>query len=359
MRARATLSRSDVGIHIKRVVNASTPSSLVPAYGSQLKPISLLKATPCRYISIYAPESELTKLRAKTSKTNTRIVADHYDLKSFLEYQSAKGVNTDSTVALGTRYEYLIQRHLQDKLGFSLTRIGGKGDGGIDLIGTWTIPNLSPASSSVSASFTSPPAANTTFRVLIQAKRLSAHRKPMPALMRELEGTLESSSSIQSITQAFQHHLFRKREEYVRQSAAGMNSVLLPEQSPEPEPSNVSSTALPTLAILVTTNPLTDGIRKLMSGSRSNLMYVCMEENVATEQSDTTIPSTSIQQIAWNASAAQAGLEGLDVGMRYADDSADRNSRLNASSTTAAREAILIHDGRPIQFASALHPASA
>ncbi|KAJ9653490.1 hypothetical protein H2198_007332 [Neophaeococcomyces mojaviensis] len=281
--------------------------------------------------------TDITKSKFKAPRSNAQVIADHYDLASFLKYQSDKGVALTSSVYLGTRYEYLIQRHLQDHLGFSLTRIGGKGDGGVDLIGTWTLPNRSQGSASSSGV-----ASGTTFRVLIQAKRLSAHRKPMPALMRELEGTLNSSTSARPISEAFQYHLLRKREmrlkfsPAVAKSARGSSSIA------------DYSVELPTLAILVTTNPLTAGVQTFMASSQRNLMYICLEEILNADTSESKIPSTKINQITWNAAAAQAGLEGYNVGMRYAMP--DSPLSTSAGNNLSTSEAILMYNGRPIDF---------
>lgn len=328
-----------------------------------------LPTSRSRSIHVYVPDPEAIKSKTKTIKSNARIVADHYDLNSFLRYQATNAITPTTSVYLGTRYEYLIQRHLQDRLGFSLTRIGGKGDGGVDLIGTWTLPSISstPSTSTVLPS--------TTFRILIQAKRLAPHRKPMPALMRELEGTLNSSTSARPISEAFQYHLLRKQEERLRSTMiAPVNQALSADTTPTPTTKTNSTTTnnpteQPTLAILITTNPLTPGIQSFMASSRRNLMYICLEEtsppnspnslSSANSSSNTqTIPSTRIQQITWNAAAAQAGLEGYNVGMRYT--SATHNHPSSSSSTTATitgsntshptNEAILMYNGQPINF---------
>ncbi len=100
----------------------------------------------------------------------------HHDLQSFLSYSAKLGLNPDSTVYVGTRYEYTVQSSLS-RLGFALSRTGGKDDYGIDLLGPWTIPvpsNSSHASRSID------------LKVLIQCKALS--RRGSPHQIRELEG---------------------------------------------------------------------------------------------------------------------------------------------------------------------------
>ena len=45
-----------------------------------------------------------------------------------------------SAVAIGTAFEKLTALTLKP-IGMNLVRVGGSGDKGIDLIGTWTLPN--------------------------------------------------------------------------------------------------------------------------------------------------------------------------------------------------------------------------
>jgi len=86
-----------------------------------------------------------------------------------LAYASTTCLSSNSTVYTGTRYEYLCAATLT-RLSFSLTRIGGSSDAGIDLIGTWKLPTLPHP-----------------LRVLVQCKAFKA--KVSPKTVRELEGT--------------------------------------------------------------------------------------------------------------------------------------------------------------------------
>ncbi len=92
----------------------------------------------------------------------------HHDLPSFLQYAERSGLDPQSPTYVGTRYEYSVASSLRD-LGFSLQRVGGSSDYGIDLLGTWSVPS-SPE----------------PIRVLVQCKALS--QKIGPHLIRELEG---------------------------------------------------------------------------------------------------------------------------------------------------------------------------
>ena len=92
----------------------------------------------------------------------------HSSLSTFLQYAHSTGLSPDSTVYVGTYYEYLCALSLR-RLGFSLTRTGGRSDAGIDLLGSWSLPGL-----------TSP------LKCIVQCKNLKA--KAAPNLIRELEG---------------------------------------------------------------------------------------------------------------------------------------------------------------------------
>lgn len=95
--------------------------------------------------------------------------SNHHDLASFLNYADRSGLDPKSTTYVGTHYEYTVALALA-KYGFSLKRIGGHSDFGIDLVGTWSIPSSA-----------------RPLRVLLQCKAVS--RKVSPHMMRELEGT--------------------------------------------------------------------------------------------------------------------------------------------------------------------------
>jgi len=99
--------------------------------------------------------------------------SNHNDLASFLEYATRSGLNPKSTVYVGTHYEYTVGASLA-RHGFSVRRIGGASDYGIDLLGTWNFPTPS-------SSF---PSGTTTLKVLVQCKA-----GPIgPHTIRELEG---------------------------------------------------------------------------------------------------------------------------------------------------------------------------
>ncbi|KAI9880121.1 MAG: hypothetical protein M1830_005366 [Pleopsidium flavum] len=93
---------------------------------------------------------------------------NHNDLPTFLSYASRTDLDPTSTVYIGTHYEYTVLTSLR-RLHLSLTRIGGRSDAGIDLLGQWHLPSDPQP-----------------LRVLVQCKALKA--KAGPNLVRELEG---------------------------------------------------------------------------------------------------------------------------------------------------------------------------
>ncbi|EFY92708.1 conserved fungal protein [Metarhizium acridum CQMa 102] len=94
----------------------------------------------------------------------------HSDLDSFMAYARRTGLDANSSVYVGTHYEYKVSSALA-KYGFFLKRIGGSSDFGTDLVGTWTLPCSSPT---------------TPFRVLVQCK--AGTQRVGPQHIRELEG---------------------------------------------------------------------------------------------------------------------------------------------------------------------------
>ena len=100
---------------------------------------------------------------------NLRPDASHTDLDTFLEYADRTELDVQSKVYIGTHYEYTVQNLLASAYFFTLTRIAGANDRGVDLLGYWRLPSLPHP-----------------IRVLIQCKVTS---KLQPRVVRELEGT--------------------------------------------------------------------------------------------------------------------------------------------------------------------------
>ena len=94
--------------------------------------------------------------------------SQHTSLDSFLAYARDANLSTTSTTYVGTYYEYLCALSLR-RLSFTLSRIGGRSDAGIDLLGSWQLPE-----------------ASNPLRCIVQCKNLKS--KAGPNLVRELEG---------------------------------------------------------------------------------------------------------------------------------------------------------------------------
>ncbi|KAI1321987.1 hypothetical protein F5Y16DRAFT_413548 [Xylariaceae sp. FL0255] len=99
----------------------------------------------------------------------------HHDLASYAAYAERIGLDVESTVFVGTHYEYTVVTALRS-LGFDLRRVGGTSDNGIDLLGTWNVPSAPK---------------DLPLRVLLQCKAYSSAKTPAkvgPQFIRELEG---------------------------------------------------------------------------------------------------------------------------------------------------------------------------
>jgi hypothetical protein len=96
--------------------------------------------------------------------------ANHHDLSTFLAHAERTNLSPRSTVYIGTHYEYTVLASLTAH-GFSLLRVGGASDNGIDLLGTWSLPSLPQP-----------------LRVIVQCKALNSAGRPKPESIRELEG---------------------------------------------------------------------------------------------------------------------------------------------------------------------------
>lgn len=100
---------------------------------------------------------------------------NHTNLTTFLSYASRISLPETSTVYVGTHYEYTVLQSLR-RYALSLERIGGRDDAGIDLVGTWHLPERER---------------ERAVRVLVQCKALKS--KLGPNLVRELEGTFRQA----------------------------------------------------------------------------------------------------------------------------------------------------------------------
>ncbi|WWD20241.1 hypothetical protein CI109_104717 [Kwoniella shandongensis] len=112
-----------------------------------------------------------------------------------------------TTVDIGTAFELHALRYLNEKLFMDLRRVGGAGDGGVDLRGWWWVPKARGTSSSFSSSRSEGGASGELerkrkrVRVVVQCK---AEKKSLgPRNVRELEGVM-SQLQLQSHMQSNQ-----------------------------------------------------------------------------------------------------------------------------------------------------------
>lgn len=95
-------------------------------------------------------------------------------------------LSTIATVHRGTAFEKRSLKVLHDDMSMSLRRVGGKSDGGIDLLGWWWLPT--------NGSLVSDPP-RRRFRVLAQCK--AEKKKTSPKYVREMEGVLHRYMSLE------------------------------------------------------------------------------------------------------------------------------------------------------------------
>lgn len=134
---------------------------------------------PChRYFSHSQTHHDLTPFTRRIFKLPSAPSPpsqQHNNLATFLSYAERTALPPTSTVYVGTHYEYIVLQSLR-RYALALHRIGGRDDAGIDLVGTWHLPERER---------------ERALRVLVQCKALKT--KLGPNLVRELEGTLRQA----------------------------------------------------------------------------------------------------------------------------------------------------------------------
>lgn len=334
-------------------------------------------------------DNSTTKSGVKAAKSSNTASAD---IASSSGNSKLKDPTT-STVFLGTRYEYLAKHRLEaPEFGMRLTRTGGRGDKGVDLLGIWRLPaDTLPAKSSsgtstssvdlshVSSQITSPPKTQSDqpyrktplLRVLIQTKRLTAQRAPHPSHLRELEGTLNASfpllppstlTPLNPTALAWRQFMTTSPDLFTD----------LKTSNPEFEREQIlTNPSLPTLGIFVSTAPSTKGVQEVLRSSTRAMLYIQLRELESEPSSQlksqpesaesssssinnnrtTHIPGTKIDQILWNQAASDLGLQRYAVITRNHDSSISTPTPTPTPTPTAEirgndqgpGEAVLIH----------------
>lgn len=140
---------------------------------------SIRPARPChRCFSNSQPNHDLTPFTRRIFKLPSAPSPpsqQHNDLTTFLSYAERISLPQTSTVYVGTHYEYTVLQSLR-RYALALHRIGGRDDAGIDLVGTWHLPERER---------------ERALRVLVQCKALKT--KLGPNLVRELEGAMRQA----------------------------------------------------------------------------------------------------------------------------------------------------------------------
>lgn len=145
----------------------------------ELSTRSIESIRPChRYFSHSRTQNDLTPFTRRIFKLPSAPsppTQQHNDLPTFLSYAERTALPLTSTVYVGTLYEYTVLQSLR-RYALALHRIGGRDDAGIDLVGTWHLPERER---------------ERALRVLVQCKALKT--KLGPNLVRELEGALRQA----------------------------------------------------------------------------------------------------------------------------------------------------------------------
>ncbi|KAI0711304.1 hypothetical protein C8Q76DRAFT_797620 [Earliella scabrosa] len=113
-----------------------------------------------------------------------------------------------STVLKGVTFENRSLRVLREHLSMALRRVGGKGDGGIDLQGWWWLPAECLGFAGLAGSQTSNATTSQRMAVRVLAQCKAEEKKIGPRFIREFEGTVLRNSLYLTATEgnAVPHH---------------------------------------------------------------------------------------------------------------------------------------------------------
>ncbi|KAI9830945.1 MAG: hypothetical protein M1819_005328 [Sarea resinae] len=200
------------------------------------------------------------------------ISTTHTSLPTFLAYAAHVSLAPTSPTYIGTHYEYTCASSLS-RLQMRLTRVGGRADNGVDLVGHWAVPSALHA-----------------LRVLVQCKALS--RAPGPHLVRELEGAFAGAPVGWRASRSGGNGGDAS-------SRAGRGNARKTDEEEE------HGKGASIIGLLACPLPATKGVRDALARSAWPLGFVCVGLN------------GTVRQMVWNERARRAGLEGLAVEVRY------------------------------------------
>ena len=264
----------------------------------------------------------------------------HNSLSSFLCYAKRTSLDHASTTFAGTYYEYATQERLRS-YGFDLTRVGGRGDRGVDLKGSWTIA-------------TEGDKIESKLQVIVQCKRLRT--KVGPNLIRELEGALAGRSNTLGVLVGTKSATKGVRDAMGR-SKVGICWIMLEVEEGENQKTGSEDSALVEGDLADSEDrkehvQTFDGILQTMKDEivskvprkMHDLLQLPNEDNHTPPREEATQDTPSqlrhVRQMLWNRAASSMGLEGLDVVTKY-DGTKDHNGEVG-------KDVMLMRQGKKI-----------
>jgi hypothetical protein len=147
---------------------------------------------PSRYIrhAQYTLDLMKTLLQARKYWSSGRFIVETLTKRRYLS--KASSALRTTTVERGTAFEERSLNLLGQTMSMSLTRVGGKEDGGIDLLGWWWLPYDIPNALNDSS------LSDTRRRIRIIGQCKAEKKKMGPKYVRELEGVLFRFSAMSS-----------------------------------------------------------------------------------------------------------------------------------------------------------------
>ncbi|KAL4260893.1 hypothetical protein AB1N83_008822 [Pleurotus pulmonarius] len=157
-----------------------------------------------------------------------------------------------TTVGKGTAFEHRSLQILAQDLAMDLHRVGGKDDGGVDLIGWWKLPHFP----------LDPTAATLPERIRVVAQCKAEKKKIGPKYIRELEGVLHEHVHMA-------RHLNSQLFDVEQDALSGYKTDDVAALSPE-----TSWNQFPTIALFISESPFTKSAILRMLSSTVPLLFL-------------------------------------------------------------------------------------